>query len=406
MATIKNVLEFTAFDGTIVTLKGQFLVSRCSDGSSRLMGDIDLSAHNREAIETLNHGARPEIEFDDKGQEKEPILPCDPLRDLPLWKYVKPSKKANTVGQVVPIQSVYNRPTDPGQVSTIRGDLVRNGFDTKRRTITISTSKDGVSHFVDGGHTGTAISQLKDHDWDNLKNPLNSTNVVAIQVVHGEGGISGYDEGQRARQVKDMLSALALSPGWESDVQVVLSSLCLLCSGKTVQGSGKQLPHLRNEDGKPRKLTESEVAKLFIESIPGFERIRLVLDELNKYTIRTANDDGWVETPLVEYPTICRYSLPAWILAIIECSYSDGMNVAGIVKKIHEHISNDSHEVTAKVNSWASVKGKGSLDYQYPILCSLIFAYMGSPLPSRKPSSRASCLVKVAYDAWSDKQES
>jgi hypothetical protein len=407
VATIKNTLEFTAFDGSIVTLKGQFLVSRCSDGSPRFVGDIELSDHNRETLETLNHGSRPSIEFDDKGNEREPELPVDPLRDLPLWKYVKPSKKLGTTGQVVPIQSVYNRPTDAGQVGDIRGDMVRNGFDTKRRTISLSTSHEGVTHVVDGGHSITAISQLDQHDWNDEDSPLNSSNVVSIQVIEGIGGISGFDEGLRARQVKDMLSALALSPGWESDVQVVLSSLCLLCSGKSVKGSGKSLPHLVKDDGKPRRLHESEVAKLFTESIPGFERIRDALNELNRYTIRTMVDVDeaiWADTPLVEYPTINRYSLPAWILAIIECSYVAGYDIATIVATIHERIINDSDPVTSKVNAWASVKGKGSLDYQYPILCSAILAYMGSDLPTRKPTDRKTCLVKIAYDAWMDNQ--
>jgi hypothetical protein len=162
---------------------------------------------------------------------------------------------------------------------------------------------------------------------------------------------------------------------------------------------------LTKDDGKPRRLHESEVAKLFTESIPGFERIREVLNELNKYTVKTADEElGWIETPLVDYPTINRYSLPAWILAIVECSYVAGYDIPTIVKTIHERITNDSDNVTSKINAWASVKGKGSLDYQYPILCSAILAYMGSDLPSRKPTTRNTCLVKIAYDAWMDAQ--
>lgn len=411
-------VELVAFDGTEVILHGQFLLGRCSDGSPKISGDIELSSNNRDAIQTLNHGAKPDIEFDDKGQERQPIVPCDPLRDHPLWSYAKPSKKLGTTGKVVPIQSVHNRPTDPGQVGDIRGSLLRDGYDTKRRTLSICTLPSGESYFVDGGHTSTAISQLNDdsHDWDDIsKNkegefntPLNCSNVVSVQILQGDGSISGFDEGQRTRQVKDMLSALALSPGWESDVQVALSSICLLCSGKTVDGSGKSLPHMLTPEGKIRKLTASEVANLFVSDIPGFNRIREALDCINSKTINTLVDTDnviYADTPLCDYPTFARYSLPGWILAIIEVSYA-GYAIADIVDAIHGIIEDDSNSITAKLNSWASVKGKGKLSYQYPILCSLLFALIDPKIaiPSRKPTARASCLIKVAYDSWVDSQ--
>jgi hypothetical protein len=430
MTTVKNNLEFVAFDGSIVEIIGEFIVGHLSDGSPSFLGYAKLTGDNREALQTLNHGAKPVIEFNDKGEEKTPVIESDPILGLPLWKYVKPSKANNTIGRTIPVQSAYNRETKQHQVTTLRQSLVRKGWDTKVRVVSLVT-REGYTTLGDAGHLLTALAQTIEtgHDFESKHkegknkgqyvNELNESNVImlhSLNFIQGEEGhdntIEGFDELQSPRTVRDMLGKLNLAPGWEREVQEVLSKLCLLCSGKTVGGSGKSLPHLTDELGKVRKLAESETASLFLAKIPGFERIRQCLDALNEISIRVladADNAEYVDCPLHEYPTFNRYSISSWILAIIECSYSSKLSIDSIVKELGKRIANDSDPITIKVNSWAATKGKGDAEYQYPILCSLIFGMFdenhgGAPLPTRKPVSRSSCLVKIAYDSWHDKQ--
>lgn len=394
-------LAFDCFDGSKVELSGGFLLAPASgpDTNARYQGFVYLTPENITTLRTINSGDRPTIEYDDKGNEIAPEIPCCPQSGLPLWKYTKRTKSKES--SLLPIQGVYNRPTNAVQVYDIKQSVRLKGFETHTQTITIVVFN-GFARITDGSHRVTALGQLLEQGFDI------SEGVAQIQVRYPETcqGIGGHDELIRQRTIKDILSTMGVCATWETEVQHVISGLILLCSGKSLGGSGKSLPHILNEDGKPLKLTESDSAKLFNEPIPPFNLINDTLAQFSSRMCDVSSDDdeGTLEIPLYDMPTIKRYPLASWLLSIVEVSIATKVDPSTIVDKLQACVANNDN-VAGKLDSWSSTKGKGTIPETFPILCAVLTSLASdTALPARKPTNRASIHCRIAYDNWRDSQ--
>lgn len=251
---------------------------------------------------------------------------------------------------------------------------------------------------------GTALGQLHYVNGHKL-----DKSVIPVQVIYETKqttGIAGWDELQKSRSVAHVLQAQGLTPLWESECQIALSNLILLCSGKSLKGSGKSLPHIVDDAGKPRKLSESEVVTLYKcepKAVTPFDRIQSVLESLSTTMLSVVDEnDEETEIAIWESSTFRRFNAGSWVTAIVETSIACGIDVARIVETLAASIQADD-KYSAKINSWAPAKGSGTQSDNFPILCSILTA-MGTEAdcPKQKPKNRASVHVKIAYDAWRD----
>ena len=398
VSSVVSSVELTTWDKLKVELLGTFL----SHPNGDLSGRIELTDENLATVMAINHGKTPPVTIKDDTQIVDlESIPTSPTNDnLPLWKWVKPIKADNVPGYWLPIQSAFNRLSTAAHVTDLKDSIKRNGFQTHLGRLAIGTK--GGCRMVDAGQRSTALSQLYAEGYD-------LSGQYADVLICAQKDLTGFDEIHRNRSIRDVLAAHGVASQWEQEVQVLLSSLLLLCSGKGLRGSGKTLPHIVGENGKPRKLTESDVVGLLNADYEPFTHIQSAIDCLTQTVVLTVEGGDDTETEEVEVwqtSGVQKFSLPCWLVSIVEClcGGADLKDVQALLLDVASlgDVSKTNNAHVAAVNAWGKT---GLLESNVPALVAVLNSYChGTELPSRRPQSKQGWKIREAYDAWVDSQ--
>jgi hypothetical protein len=240
--------------------------------------------------------------------------------------------KTRSLRRWVPVHFAGNRIPGADHIRTLTLRYARVGFQPAVRTFTFSwdgTLLDGQHGLISLWHylNEYQVSHV-DLDVKFVGKPKDEETAEAIFRL--------FDQALRRRTLKDALTTISGIPhGFEAELAGALRFATLIASGKGINSSRLQLPHILNDKGNPQKLEADDVAGFIGDGEPFHYYHTILLDILKSQSVH--NDD---KVPTLLHPSVTGSGLPnaQYYLAAFANFIYDPQNKLDYAKSIRKCI--------------------------------------------------------------------
>lgn len=221
-----------------------------------------------------------------------------------------------------PIQFTDNRKAGLPHVKLLTNRFGRTGYKSSLRKLVIGSN----GNLLDGQHTLLALWYYFQEDQEghvDVSLEINSLDDPTELFRY-------FDQAQRRRTLKDALTTLpGLPEGFEAEIAGTLRFVTLLSSGRGLNQSRLNLPHLVNEKGKPLSLQPDDIASL-LSAGECFEYCQETLVPLFSQEIVFWNEREESEENILifNHPGLTGPGLPNaqyWMTAYLNAQYDTRM---------------------------------------------------------------------------------